>query len=605
MAIAWGAAAVLLCGAAGVSEVAAAAAVPAERPLYADGPSGRYLLASGWSFRDDPRDVGRRRGWRRPGRAAGFRPVRIPDAIRPRDLSTRGFRSGVRWYRDVFTLPRAAGATGWALRFESVNRRADVWLNGRFAGRHDGAFLPFELPADAARPGRNVLVVRVDGRMSRTALPPSTRPAGWWNSGGILREVYLRRLTAFDARDVQITATPGSPAPVRVTASAVNTSAAAAPLAWTLDVSGPRGYATRLTGESAPVAPGAAAPVAVTFAIPDAQLWEPGHPALYTARLTLTGGQETTAHFGVRQWTVADGHALLNGRRLDLRGASFHEQTPAHGAALTAADRRGIVGELRAIGANATRAHYPLHPALLEAFDRLGIVVWEQIPVWRLSGRELRGPLRARALASLDELVRRDRTHASVMAWSVANETLRGGAAEARYLRAAAARARGLDPTRLVAADAPLRPLAELPAALRGLDAIGVNDYVGWYGGTLPGDLLDDLGRLRTRFPAQALFVTEFGAEANRRGPAARKGTYAFQTRFLRRSLDAFARSGVLSGALVWALRDFAVRPGWDGGNPRPHPPLNEKGLFRRDGSPKPAAAAVRRAFAATAPLRG
>jgi beta-glucuronidase len=216
----------------------------------------------------------------------------------------------------------------------------------------------------------------------------------------------------------------------------------------------------------------------------------------------------------------------------------------------------------------------------------------------------LAGPLGARGLDALDALVRRVRNHASVMTWSVSNETLRGGAAEARYLRAAAALVRRLDATRLVAADAPLRPLDALPPGLRDLDAIGINDYVGWYGGTLPGDLLADLRHVRARFPEQALFVSEFGAEANRRGPATRKGTYAFQTRFLRRSLGAFARSGVLSGSLIWALRDFAVRPGWDGGNPRPHPPLNEKGLFRLDGTPKPAVAFVRAAFAATPPTR-
>ncbi|UGS37382.1 glycoside hydrolase family 2 protein [Capillimicrobium parvum] len=573
----------------GVSAGVPAGAVPAERALYADGPGGRYLLNSGWSYRDG---------------AGPYRPVRIPNAIRPRDLSDRGFRSGVRWYRDAFTLPPAAGATGWVLRFESVNRRADVWLNGRRLGRHDGAFLAFELPATGIRPGRNELVVRVDGRMSRTALPPAGRPTGWWNSGGILREVYLRRLTTFDARDLRVVATPGSPAPVRVEARAVNTTGAAAPLSYTLDVTGPGGFATTVSGDLGTVAPGASAPIAAALSIPGARVWEPGAPALYEARLTLTGGQETVAHFGVRRWSVEAGRALLNGRPLDLRGASLHEQTAAHGAALTPADRRRLVKELTSLGATFTRAHYPLHPALLEAFDRLGIVVWDQVPVWRLSGRELAGPLRARALGDLDALVRRDRNHASVMAWSVENETLRGGSAEARYLAAAAALVRRLDATRLVAADVPLRPLDAVPGALRGLDAIGINDYVGWYGGSLPGDLLADLRRLRARFPAQALFVTEFGAEANRRGPAARKGTYAFQTRFLRRSLDAFARSGVLGGSLVWALRDFAVRPGWDGGNPRPHPPFNEKGLFRLDGTPKPAVAYVRAAFAATRPAR-
>jgi hypothetical protein len=187
------------------------------------------------------------------------------------------------------------------------------------------------------------------------------------------------------------------------------------------------------------------------------------------------------------------------------------------------------------------------------------------------------------------------------LAWSVENETQRGGAAERRYVARAAALARSLDPTRLVAADASLSPLSGLSSGLRVLDAIGLNEYVGWYGGTLPGDLVDDLAAVRARFPTQALVATELGAEANRRGPATVKGTYGFQARFLDRTLDVLDAGPQLSGALVWALRDFPVRPGWSGGNPRPSPPLNAKGVYRRDGGAKPAAAVVRRHFAAVA----
>jgi beta-glucuronidase len=102
---------------------------------------------------------------------------------------------------------------------------------------------------------------------------------------------------------------------------------------------------------------------------------------------------------------------------------------------------------------------------------------------------------------------------------------------------------------------------------------------------------------VRRRFPRQALVVTEFGAEANRGGSSSRKGTYAFQQKFLRAHLRVIDATRFLSGALVWALRDFAVAPGWTGGNPHPQPPILFKGLFRQDGSPKPAVATVRQAF--------
>ena len=74
--------------------------------------------------------------------------------------------------------------------------------------------------------------------------------------------------------------------------------------------------------------------------------------------------------------------------------------------------------------------------------------------------------------------------------------------------------------------------------------------------------------------------MTEFGAEANRHGPVTEKGTYEFQSEFLKYHLDVFAQKPLVSGALVWNLRDFRVKPGWAGGNPLPHPPVNEKGLI-------------------------
>jgi hypothetical protein len=287
----------------------------------------------------------------------------------------------------------------------------------------------------------------------------------------------------------------------------------------------------------------------------------------------------------------------LNGKPLVLRGASFHEQTAATGAALTPGSRAALVRELEAIGANFAREHYPPHPALLEAFDRHGIVFWEQIPVWRVREQQLRNSrFRSAALAALRQAVLRDRNHASVVAWSISNETLRGGAGELAYLRAARALVSTLDPTRLLAADKALRPLDDLPRWYRLLDAVGLNEYVGWYGGRtheLPGNL----ARVHRRFPRQALVITEFGAEANRAGSRSRKGTYAFQQQYLASHLRLFDRTPYLSGALVWVLRDFAVRPGWTGGNPRPRPPMLFKGLFRQDGSAKPAVATVRRSF--------
>ena len=580
--------------------------VPAERSLYADAPNGMFLLEREWTSRSDPRNAGLRQGWERPGHTAGFRPTTVPNAFNARDLSRRGFRGGVHWYRLRFAPPALNDVSEWRLRFESVNAHATVWLNGSVLGSHRGAWLPWELAVEPSQlhPHDNEVVIRVDSRGSPTDLSPSTRPRGWWNYGGILREVYLRSVRTFDVRDLYVTANPGEPAEARIRGVIENHSGQPHPATATIHVTGPDGFEVTRNVDVTSTDPRTPVVLDERFAIPRPRLWTPDDPALYEATVTLTGAQEVRAHFGVRSWAVGDdGRILLNGKPITLRGASFHEQTPTRGAALTPADHDEIVRELKALRANFTRAHYPPHPALLEAFDREGIVFWAQIPVWRVREEQFRdSDFGVRALDTFDELVLRDRNHASIVAWSAANETLGGGRAEAAYLRSARDLVRHNDPTRLVAVDKALRPLRDIPASYREVDAIGINEYVGWYGGRTR-ELPRDLATLRRRFPKQALVVTEFGAEANRHGPARSKGTYSFQRRFLTAHLRIFDRSPHLSGALVWALRDFAVRPGWRGGNPRPRPPILFKGLFTQHNRAKPAFWAVRRQFARA--LRG
>jgi beta-glucuronidase len=562
----------------------AAAPVPPERTLYTDAPNGMYLLDADWSTRAD--------------NESEFRPVAIPNAFNAHDLSAKSFRGRVQWYRARFSAPSVEGVAGWRIRFESVNNDATVWLNGKEIGHHRGAYLPFELAAAPLRAGENELLVRVDSRGSPNDLQPSNRPRGWWNFGGILREVYLRAVRSFDLSELSVSAAPGGPA--RISGQLRNMTAAPLPGAVQIRVTGPGGFESTTTTDTTVIQPGRTASITARIAIPNAQLWSPRHPALYELTVDAPGGQRATVHFGVCRWSVArTGRIQLNGKPLTMRGASFHEQVPDRGAALTPGDRDEIVRELKAVGANVARTHYPPHPALLEAFDREGIVYWDQIPVWRIRGDQLRNHrYRAMALDAFEQMVRRDRNHASVVAWSVSNETLRGGNAEASYFRAARALLNRLDRTRLLVADQSLLPLSGLPSSYRLLDGIGLNDYVGWYGGRL-AQLPGDLAAIHRRFRGKALVISEFGAEANRNGPANQKGTYAFQRHLLSAHLRAYDRAPFVSGALVWVLRDLAIRPGWTGGNPHPRPPILFKGLFTQDGRAKPALATVRRLFRA------
>src|SRR3954469_8997567 len=189
----------------------------ADRPTagadYYAGPSGRYLMGGTWLFRKDDADNGLSQGFMRNATTAGWSRVTVPNAWNATDQSQESFAGTVGWYRKDFKLPTAAKRFAWVVRFESVNYRSRVWLNGRLLGTNRGAYLPFEfrLPSGLLkRGGVNRLVIRIDNRRYPTDFPPSNlnpkgQPTGgWWNYGGILREVYLRRGDRIDFSTVQV-----------------------------------------------------------------------------------------------------------------------------------------------------------------------------------------------------------------------------------------------------------------------------------------------------------------------------------------------------------------------------------------------------------------
>ena len=199
------------------------AAPPNPRPVVRDGPAGRYMLDGQWLLRLDRSDRGAGQHWERRRSTAGWSRITIPNAWNANDRTPSGFIGAPAWYRRDFRLPSRAKGLDWSVRFDSVNYRATVWLNGTRIGRHAGGFIPFSLPLAALnRGGVNHLVVRVDNRRLPTDFPPTTftrvnEPrGGWWNYGGIVREVYLQRVDriAFD----RVVVRPSVPCPTcRVT----------------------------------------------------------------------------------------------------------------------------------------------------------------------------------------------------------------------------------------------------------------------------------------------------------------------------------------------------------------------------------------------------
>ena len=607
--------------------------LPGGKPLIREGQPGRMLLGGRWYFRPDDFLVqGDTEAWYAQDDLVGWSPITVPHNWNATD--TLENRSSVGWYRKEFRLPASPKGTRsvWKVRFEGSNYRTKVWLNGRHIGGFTGLF-PFEAELKGLRKGRNTLVVKVSSVRSRTDLT-HWRPAnfngygtgGWWNFGGLLREVYVRPVDTVDIQDVNVLPRLRrlrGPAKVEVRTILRNFTRKERDVGLVLGVAGERIRAGPVT-----LRPLAEREVTTEFTITRPRLWQPGHPFLYELTVGAVTERKRRAayrlNFGVRKLETRGGAMLLNGHKLNLRGASIHEDDLNEGAALSPTTRRLLIRRLRGLGGTVTRSHYPLHPAFIEAFDRLGILYWVDAPVYQLPNSyfDLSG-VRGGAMRAAVLTVRNNVNNPSIFTWSLANEP--GGSRSeggvigpglATYIRDAAAAVRELDDTRFIAIDRQSRvgePLTS--SAFRYLDVLGVNEYFGWYPSYNPvfprppttvAELGPYLDELHAANPSLPLMITEFGAEAKGPGPVTQPGSYEFQDKFVQDHLAVHASKPYISGSIHWALRDFRVHPTWEGGAPAGWtlPPWNNKSLIEETNQPKPAYADVRRLWRRVRPLR-
>ena len=597
--------------------LAQAADVPSNKTLYADGPSGRFLMDGRWLFRLDAADQGVRQRFYRQSSTAGWSPVSVPHVWNVGDDSEASMRGSVGWYRKDFELPDKRAALEWAVRFESVNYRSRVYLNGREIGRNAGAYIPFQMRLEGLRKrGVNRLVVRVDSRRLPTDFPPSGLSAkgnatgGWFNYGGIQREVYLQKLDTVEFDTVRVLPKlpcGRCPATIDYTLGLENVTGRARRISATATYG-----ARRVRLGTRTVSRGRTGEFTGRLRIPKPRLWSPKRPYLYPVKIAVSSGGRTVGTYslksGVRSLKVTRGRLYLNGRPVSMRGVGVHEDTRTQGFAVDNAFREKLVGEARTLGATVLRTHYPMHPYIHELADKTGLLIWSEIPVYAVKTSYLKlESVRALAAKEMRRNVETNLNHPSVFTWSVGNElSSRPGPVQGDYIRRASEIAKQIDPTRPTSIAFASYPAAGCQSEYAPLDIIGVNEYYGWYPG--PGGKLFDrdglgpyLDSVRRCYPRHAIVVSEFGAEANREGPVEEKGTFAFQQDFVNYHLGVFAQKPWLSGAMYWALNEFRVKPDWEGGNPRPEPPVHQKGLLTYDAmSRKPAWADVQRFYTGT-----
>jgi beta-glucuronidase len=456
------------------------------------------------------------------------------------------FYEGPVWYRRVFNYRKRAN-TRVFVYFGAANYRSAVFLNGEKLGEHEGGFTAFNFEVtNLLRDGENFLIVEVNN-MRRVDGVPALK-FDWWNYGGITGDVSLVELPETFIQDYFVQLAKDTRGEI---AGWVQLNGAQSAQKVTLEIP-EAGVHQAVTTDAA-----GRASFRVSVRL---DLWSPEHPKLYD--VVLSSGADTVHdQIGFRTIEVQAGKILLNGKPIFLRGISMHEEAPFRdGRAFSPEDAQTLLGWAKDLGCNFVRlTHYPHNENEIRLADRMGLLLWSEIPVyWDVDWQN--PSTLANAQIQLRDMIARDRNRAAVILWSLSNETP-VKPERLTFLKQLAEDARELDSTRLITSamnrtdksGADMRTLTDPLGEV--LDVLALNEYMGWY-----ESKMEDLDKMQWKSKwDKPLIVSEFGggAQYGRHGGVDEFWTEEFQANLYQHQLAMIQRMPNLAGITPWVLMDF------------------------------------------------
>jgi len=555
---------------------------PSSRPTES-GPRERILFDEGWRFAfghtaDVEKDFayGRGQSFAKAGRAPGalsagfddgsWRRLDLPhdwavelpfQNSEDKSLRDHGYKpvgrafpaTTIGWYRKSFDIPVADEGKRLALEFDGIFRESEVWLNGHLVGRNQSGYIGFrcDITDYVNYGGSNTLVVRVD----------ASQVEGWFYEGaGIYRHVWLTKTSPVHIAPNGLFASTehtGADARVFVKTKVENESDRPADVELIHEVAG---SAASRASDHLRVGPRQSQEISLELSIRKARLWTLEDPFMYQleSKLLIDGriAHAVSTRFGVRTIRFdKDSGFYLNGKRVELKGVCLHQDHAGVGAAVPDRLNEWRMEQLKRYGVNAYRSsHNPPTPELLDACDRLGILVMDE---QRLIGSS------PEILGQLRRLIERDRNHPSVIMWSIGNEepeqtTSRG----ARIAQSMIAAIKQLDST---------RPVTYASNAHN--NDQGINAVVDLRGFNYKN--ISDIDRYRREHPDQILFGSEEASTYSSRGVYAndpqRVWMSAYDVNRPKHGATAedwwsfFHPRPWLAGAFVWTGFDYRGEP--------------------------------------------
>lgn len=456
--------------------------------------------------------------------------------------------NSVGWYRKVFHLDKADENRRLTLEFDGVFRDATVIVNGYILARHDSGYTPFSVDITdiVDMDGPNTLVVRVDASLGE----------GWFYEGaGIYRHVWLVKSHPIHIPQWGVWVRGETSGVVALETTLANMGDDDAHLDIVSTIRDAAGAIVAGARTAVDLPAYGETRLAQSTTIPVPHLWSLDDPHLYSVRTEVRRGGEmldvASTAFGLRDVRFdAKTGFHLNGQWMKIRGTNNHQDHAGVGVAMPDALHVWRVRQLKAMGANAWRcAHNPPSPALLDACDRLGMLVIDETRPMSASPE---------GLSQLETLIRRDRNHPSIMLWSIGNEETaqQGTARGLKIARDMRRTVKALDPTRLITA--------------------AMNHYQG-YGITPALDVMgfnyheSDIEPFRKLYPDMPIIGTETASAVSTRGEYVRdevKGyvrAYDLDTPSYAKTAEAwwtlYNSKPYLSGGLVWTGFDYRGEP--------------------------------------------
>ena len=469
----------------------------------------------------------------------------------PSDWNTRDerlfFYEGTVWFYRKFNVEKSALKEGRRklLYFGAVNYDAHVYVNGRHMGHHIGGFTPFNFDVtNQLKEGENFVIVKVDNKRHAEDVP--TQIFDWWNYGGITRDVLLVDVPAtyVENYSLQLLSLEG-----RQLGFTVKLNKAEAGQKVTLRIPELKLEKNITTSDNG---------TATTFMKAKPQLWCPNNPKLYKVEITMNG-ETITDEIGFRKIETRGKQILLNGEPIFLKGISIHEEKPyGGGRANSTEDAHTLLSWAKELGCNFVRlAHYPHNEYAVREAERMGIMVWSEIPVyWTIAWKNF--ATYQNAEAQLHDMIARDHNRANVIIWSIANETPHSPERD-QFLGRLATYARSQDSTRLISMAMEVTGASNYHNKLQDnmnkyVDVVSFNQYIGWYRD------VNDAPKMTWEIPYnKPVIISEFGggARAGLHGEKNQRWTEEFQENLYRENTAMLDKIDGLAGTTPWILKDF------------------------------------------------